>query len=133
VDADYLIIRGQGNDPSSSTSTQIVFRPDENTRYDALTKGGSQWDEDKISLSGKDKNGKQVNAKGGWIWPGRGAFRVQVRDVHDSYQDLHNSASPKYKDLLEGSVNFHWRGGFKVLQTAEGYSGLAWSHGDSPR
>ncbi|MEI2581158.1 hypothetical protein [Scytonema sp. PRP1] len=119
VDADYLIIRGQGSDPSSPTSTKIVFRPDENTRYDALSKDGSKWGEDEMSFSGKDKNGKQVNAKGGWTWPGRGAFRVQVRDVHDSYQDLHNSAPANRKDLLEGSVNFHWRGGFKVLQTVD--------------
>lgn len=113
VDANYLIIRGQGNDPSSPTSTKIVFRPDENTRYDTLSADGSRWDQDRMRIE------NQKDGSGGWIWPGRGAFRVQVRDVHPKYQEVYNSAPANRKDLFEGSVNFHWRGGFKVLQTVD--------------
>jgi len=116
VDANYLIIRGQGNDPSSPTSTKIVFRPDENTRYDTLSADGSRWDQDRMRIE------NQKDGSGGWIWPGRGAFRVQVRDVHPKYQEVYNSAPANRKDLFEGSVNFHWRGGFKVLQTVVDYA-----------
>jgi hypothetical protein len=45
-----------------------------------------------------------------------------VRDVHPKYQEVYNSAPANRKDLFEGSVNFHWRGGFKVLQTVVNYA-----------
>jgi hypothetical protein len=35
---------------------------------------------------------------------------------------VYNSAPANRKDLFEGSVNFHWRGGFKVLQTVVDYA-----------
>lgn len=59
----------------------------------------------------------EKDGNGGWIWPGRGAFRVQVRDVDSHYQDEHKDAPDDRKDIYEGSVNFHWRAGLEVLQT----------------
>lgn len=41
VNANYLIIRGTGPDPDNG-GTQIVFTPDENSKYDVLTADGSQ-------------------------------------------------------------------------------------------
>lgn len=107
VDASYVLIRGQGSDPGSSSATKIEFRPDATTRYDLLTADGSQPDFPNMTSG---------SASGGWIWPGRGAFRVQVRDVHTSYQSEHSSAPTNRKDLFEGSVNFHWKTGLRVKQ-----------------
>lgn len=56
------------------------------------------------------------SASGGWIWPGRGVFRVQVRDVHASYRREYSKAPASRKDLFEGSVNFHWKAGLLVRQ-----------------
>jgi hypothetical protein len=97
VDANFLIIQGQGNDPSSSSSTQVVFAPDVDTRYDNIS------DFDLNDMLGEG------SAKGGWIWPGRGAFRVQSRAVHSSYQTSHANAPANRRDFYEGSVNFHWK------------------------
>lgn len=108
VDASYLIIRGQGSDPASSGSTRIVFRPDTTTRYDLLTSDGSQAD---------FQNMTSGPASGGWIWPGRGAFRVQTRTVHPYYATDYSSAPANRKDLFEGSVNYHWRTGLRVRQS----------------
>ncbi|WP_083929701.1 cellulose binding domain-containing protein [Catelliglobosispora koreensis] len=102
VDADYLILRGAGN---GAGGTQIVFRPDANTRYDALTPDGSDWDEDGMTSG---------SAKGGWIWPGRGLFRVQSRGVHTSYASEYAAAPANRKDLFEGTVNVHWKAGLKL-------------------
>lgn len=118
VDADYLVIRGAG---SGTGGTRIVFRPDANTRYDTLTPDGSDWDEDGM-VSG--------SAKGGWIWPGRGLFRVQSRGVHTSYASEYSAAPANRKDLFEGTVNVHWKAGLK-LRGKPGDTGFAARTGDT--
>ncbi|MGW4210701.1 right-handed parallel beta-helix repeat-containing protein [Lentzea sp. NPDC004789] len=105
VDADYLIIRGAG-----ATATKIVYTPDANTRYDALTPDGSDWDEDGMTYG---------QGKGGWLWPGRGLFRVQSRGVHPSYASDYASAPANRKDIFEGTVNVHWKAGAKVKTAAK--------------
>jgi hypothetical protein len=119
VDADYLIIRGAGADPTAGT--RIVFRPDETTRYDALTDDGSDWDESGMT---------HEDGKGGWIWPGRGLFRVQSREVHEDYQDAYDTAPADRRDLFEGTVNVHWKSGLK-LREAPGGDGFAARTGDT--
>ena len=106
VDTNFLIIRGQGSDPNDPNATKIVFRPDANTRYDII-------DADNFNLNSMTYR----SAKGGWIWPGRGAFRVQVRDVHPAYLSEYQSAPANRKDFYEGSINFHWKSGTKVDQS----------------
>ncbi|MFI6095825.1 right-handed parallel beta-helix repeat-containing protein [Lentzea sp. NPDC051213] len=105
VDADYLIIRGAG-----ATATKVVYTPDANTRYDALTPDGSDWDEDGMTFG---------QGKGGWLWPGRGLFRVQSRGVHSSYAGDHASAPENRKDIFEGTINVHWKAGAKVRTAAK--------------
>ncbi|MGW6928936.1 right-handed parallel beta-helix repeat-containing protein [Lentzea sp. NPDC054927] len=105
ADADYLIIRGAG-----ATATKIVYTPDANTRYDALTPDGSDWDEDGMT-SGQ--------GKGGWLWPGRGLFRVQSRGVHSSYAGDYAAAPANRKDIFEGTINVHWKAGAKVKTAAK--------------
>jgi hypothetical protein len=104
VDADYLIIRGAG-----ATATKLVYSPDATTRYDTLTPDGSDWDEDAMTAG---------QGKGGWLWPGRGLFRVQSRGVHSSYASDHASAPENRKDIFEGTVNVHWKAGAKVSAAA---------------
>ncbi|MFE2721573.1 hypothetical protein [Kitasatospora sp. NPDC059327] len=108
VDADYLVVRGQG---SGDGGTRLVFRPDVNTRYDTLVNG--RWDQDSM----KAGSGADVGT-GGWIWPGRGLFRVQTRDIADRYQDDWAAAPANRKDIFEGSVNQHWASGIKVAAQA---------------
>ncbi len=100
VDADYLILRGAGKD-----ATKFVYKPDANTRYDTLTPDGSDWDEDGMTSGA---------GKGGWLWPGRGLFRVQSRGVHSSYASDHASAPANRKDIFEGTINVHWKAGVKL-------------------
>ncbi|MFC4502148.1 MULTISPECIES: NucA/NucB deoxyribonuclease domain-containing protein [Streptomyces] len=119
VDADFLLLRGAGADPQ--TGTRFVFRPDENTRYDTVLQDGTMWDKDAMT-SGPD-------ATGGWIWPGRGLFRVQSRDVHPDYLSDYNSAPANRKDLFEGTVNVHWKAGVK-LRSKPGDTGFAARAGD---
>ncbi|WP_329000515.1 hypothetical protein OHA18_39520 [Kribbella sp. NBC_00709] len=116
VDTDYLIIRGAGAD-----KTHFVFRPDENTRYDALTKDGGDWDEDGMEFE---------DGNGGWLWPGRGLFRVQSRAVHPDYQEAYEKAPANRKDLFEGTVNVHWKAGLK-LREKPGGAGFAAKAGDT--
>ncbi|TDW92464.1 hypothetical protein [Kribbella sp. VKM Ac-2566] len=116
VDADYLIIRGAGAD-----KTHFVFRPDENTRYDALTKDGGDWDEDGMEFE---------DGTGGWLWPGRGLFRVQSRGVDPDYQAAYEKAPANRKDLFEGTVNVHWKAGLK-LREKPGGAGFAAKAGDT--
>ncbi|MFD3651608.1 ribosome-inactivating family protein [Streptomyces cyaneofuscatus] len=114
VDADYLVIRGQGSDPANGRTTRIVFRPDADTRYDTLAKDGGRWDPDSMVYeAGAD------TAKGGWIWPGRGLFRVQTREVAPRYADEWAAAPANRKDLYEGSVNQHWASGAKLRGSAD--------------
>lgn len=117
VDADYLVLRGAG---SGAGGTRFVFRPDANTRYDALTPDGSDWDEDGMTAG---------SAKGGWIWPGRGLFRVQSRGVHSAYASEYAAAPANRKDLFEGTVNVHWKAGLKLRDKA-GDTGFAARAGD---
>jgi len=100
ADADYLIVRGAG-----MTSTKIVYRPDANTKYDAITEDGSDWDEDGMTSGA---------GKGGWLWPGRGLFRVQSRGVDPSYAGDYAAAPANRKDIFEGTVNVHWKAGVKL-------------------
>ncbi|WP_134119534.1 endonuclease/exonuclease/phosphatase family protein [Kribbella kalugense] len=114
VDASFLIVRGQG---SGDGGTQLVFRPDLNTRYDTVLNG--RWDQDSmVAGTGNDEG------SGGWMWPGRGMFRVQTRDVADRYQDDWAAAPANRKDIFEGSVNQHWVSGMKLSAQADdpGYS-----------
>ncbi|WP_329190789.1 endonuclease/exonuclease/phosphatase family protein [Actinacidiphila glaucinigra] len=104
VDTSFLVLRGQG---SGDGGTRMVFRPDTNTRYDTVANG--RWDQDSMTAG----SGNDVG-KGGWIWPGRGMFRVQTRDVADRYVDDRTAAPANRKDLFEGSVNQHWVSGIKV-------------------
>ena len=119
VDADYLVVRGAGSDPA--TGTRIVFRPDETTRYDALTDDGADWDESGMTYD---------DGKGGWIWPGRGLFRVQSREVHEDYAEAYDDAPANRRDLFEGTVNVHWKAGLK-LREAPGSDGFAARAGDT--
>ncbi|MDX3660077.1 cellulose binding domain-containing protein [Streptomyces sp. ID05-26A] len=105
ADADHLIIRGAGRD-----ATKITFRPDATTLYDSLTPDGSDWDGDGMT-SGQ--------GKGGWLWPGRGLFRVQSRGVHASYASDYAAAPENRKDIFEGTVNVHWKAGVKVSAAAK--------------
>lgn len=118
IDADYLIVRGAGNGPDG---TRFVFRPDENTRYDALTEDGSDWDEDGMEYEG---------GNGGWMWPGRGLFRVQSRQVDEDYKKAYGDAPANRKDLFEGTVNAHWKAGVK-LREKPGDPGFAARTGDT--
>lgn len=119
VDADYLVIRGAGSDPA--TGTRLVFRPDEDTRYDALTDDGADWDESGMTFE---------DGKGGWIWPGRGLFRVQSRAVHADYQEAYDDAPANRRDLFEGTVNVHWKAG-ETLREAPGDDGFSARAGDT--
>ncbi|WP_405144143.1 discoidin domain-containing protein [Sphaerisporangium sp. NBC_01403] len=104
LDADYLLIKGAGAD-----QTTLVFRPGLDTRYDALTPDGGDWDEDGMTSGA---------GKGGWIWPGRGLFRVQTREVSAKYASDYAAAPANRKDLFEGSVNQHWAGGVALRQAS---------------
>ncbi|MDT0616103.1 hypothetical protein [Streptomyces lancefieldiae] len=116
ADASFLTIRGKG---AGDGGTRLVFRPDLRTRYDQVTNG--RWDQESMAAGAAPDIGN-----GGWIWPGRGMFRVQTRDVATRYQDDWEAASslPMRKDLFEGSINQHWVSGVKVLAAADdpGYS-----------
>lgn len=122
VDAGFLILRGQG---SGAGGTQLVFRPDVNTRYDTLTADGSRWNQDGMEFG----SGNDVG-KGGWIWPGRAMLRVQARDVATRYQNEWQAAPANRKDLFEGSVNQHWVSGIKVA-ARNGDPGYAARQGQS--
>ncbi|GII92974.1 endonuclease/exonuclease/phosphatase family protein [Sinosporangium siamense] len=122
ADASFLILRGQG---SGAGGTQLVFRPDVNTRYDTVTPDGSRWDQDGMEYG----TGNDIG-KGGWIWPGRALFRVQTRDVATRYQNEWQSAPANRKDLFEGSVNQHWASGIRLL-ARDGAPGFSAKEGES--
>ncbi|WP_083933120.1 discoidin domain-containing protein [Kribbella catacumbae] len=105
LDASYLLIKGAGQG-----RTVLVFRPDTNTRYDALTADGSDWDEDGMTHG--------ATGKGGWMWPGRGLLRVQSREVAPRYAADYASAPQNRKDIFEGSINQHWAGGVPLRESS---------------
>ncbi|WP_046494589.1 RHS repeat-associated core domain-containing protein [Streptomyces odonnellii] len=117
LDADYLILRGAG---SGAKGTRLVYRPNADTRYDTITKDGTRWDQDAM---------KSGDAEGGWIWPGRGMFRVQSRAVADKYKDQYAAAPANRKDLFEGTVNDHWTNGL-TLRGKPGDANYAARKGD---
>lgn len=119
VDADYVLIRGAGSDPD--TGTKIVYLPDANTRYDTITNDGTRWD---IDAMGNE------SANGGWLWPGRGLFRVQSREVADRYATEYAAAPENRKDLYEGTVNTHWVNGL-TLRSKPDDPGFAARAGDT--
>jgi RHS repeat-associated protein len=118
LDADYLIVRGTGSDPK--TGTHLVYKPDANTRYDTLSSDGTRWDPDAMDSG---------SANGGWLWPGRGLFRVQSRAVAPKYAAEYAAAPANRKDLYEGTVNDHWISGLK-LRDKPGDTGFAARKGD---
>ncbi|WP_380283463.1 endonuclease/exonuclease/phosphatase family protein [Kitasatospora purpeofusca] len=122
ADAGFLTLRGKGSGPGG---TRLVFRPDLSTRYDTVVNG--RWDQDSM-LAG---TGSDIGT-GGWIWPGRGMFRVQTREVATRYQDDWAAATtvPMRKDIFEGSVNQHWVSGLK-LAAQDGDPGYAGRKGSS--
>jgi len=101
VDASFLIIRGQG-----SAATRIIFEAGDDTVYDDIPD---------FDLSAMEGPG---SANGGWIWPGRGAFRVQTRSVDPDYQEDYENAPANRADFFEGSVNFHWKTGLVVVENS---------------
>lgn len=106
----YVVIKGKGSNPENSRSlTKLLFRPDEDTRYDKLLTyaDGTIPDFDAMSTSGGDLD---------WVWPGRGLLKVQTLDVHSGYSSNYANAPANRKDIFEGSVNFHWKAGLSVLQ-----------------
>ncbi|MER6809903.1 hypothetical protein ABT299_11540 [Spirillospora sp. NPDC000708] len=124
VDVNYLVISGQG---TGSGGTRMVFTPDATTRYDTVTPDGSRWDQDCMTV--KDDTGKTI-ATAGWLWPGRGLFRVQSRAVHPDYQTAYDNSPEGRKDIFEGTVNVHWKAGAK-LRDKPGDTGFAARTGDS--
>ncbi|MFI9381788.1 hypothetical protein [Kutzneria sp. NPDC052558] len=115
VDANYLVLRGAGAD-----RTKFVYAPDKNTQYDVLTPDGDQWDQGNMGYD---------DASGGWLWPGRGLFRVQSRQVDPSYASEYKSAPANRKDEFEGTINVHWKAGAK-LRAKPGDTGFAARTGD---
>ncbi|MFF0739667.1 GDSL-type esterase/lipase family protein [Streptomyces sp. NPDC004111] len=118
VDASYLVVRGQGSDPANGS--RIVFRPDENTRYDVLTAKGERWDQVGTTHKCEFTTGNNVGT-GGWIWPGRGLFRVQTREAAEKYLRIcgfPDKIPENRRDLFEGSVNQHWESGVAVAGSA---------------
>jgi len=118
LDADYLILRGAG---SGTGGTRLVYAPDANTRYDTITADGSRWDSDAMTSG---------DASGGWLWPGRGLFRVQTRAVAEKYKTQYAAAPANRKDLFEGTVNDHWVSGLPVRAQADD-PGFAARKGDT--
>jgi hypothetical protein len=102
VDISFLIIRGQG-----AALTHFIFEPGEDTIYDGIPD---------FDLSAMEGIG---TANGGWIWPGRGAFRVQTRAVHEDYQEDYETSPANRRDFFEGSVNFHWKTGIAVAENGQ--------------
>ncbi|MFI6062245.1 GDSL-type esterase/lipase family protein [Streptomyces sp. NPDC051286] len=118
VDASYLVIRGQGSDPANGS--RIVFRPDKNTRYDVLTDSGDRWDQSSTIHRCEFTTGYNVGT-GGWIWPGRGLFRVQTREAAARYASICGFPSQipeNRRDIFEGSINQHWESGVAVAGSA---------------
>ncbi|MYZ37673.1 MULTISPECIES: GDSL-type esterase/lipase family protein [unclassified Streptomyces] len=114
VDASYLVIRGQGSDPANGS--RIVFRPDENTRYDTLTSKSERWSQETMEHKCEFTTTNLVGT-GGWIWPGRGLFRVQTREPAERYLDrcgFPDKIPENRRDLFEGSINQHWESGIEV-------------------
>ncbi|MEU7162133.1 endonuclease/exonuclease/phosphatase family protein [Streptomyces chrestomyceticus] len=130
VNASFLVIRGQGSNPNDGS--RLVFRPDETTRYDALTPDGGRWDQQATVFQCQVKPDEKTppqTGQGGWIWPGRGLFRVQTLEVADRYKERCAFPPKNREDLFQGSVNQHWASGVKVAE-APGGQGFAARRGD---
>lgn len=110
VNASHIIIRGRGAEPHAPGSSLVVVRPGPLMAYDRLSDDGTQP---------RFQDVVQGDGNGGWVWPGRGAFRVQTTLVHEDYQEDHRRADPEWKDIFEGTVNVHWKAGLVVDQSAE--------------
>ncbi|KZW01910.1 hypothetical protein EXIGLDRAFT_829812 [Exidia glandulosa HHB12029] len=117
LDANYLIIRGAGNDPQNG-GTVLEFRPDNNTVYDVLTKQGDRWSQDDLftewSYADADGRSHSGSAPSGWLWPGRSVFRVGSKAIAPKFQEPSELAPKNRKDIFFGSVNYHWRNDTKV-------------------
>ncbi|WP_438306886.1 hypothetical protein ACSHXN_44810 (plasmid) [Streptomyces sp. HUAS TT11] len=120
VDASYLVIRGQGSDPGNGS--RVVFRPDENTRYDTLTAKNERWAQEFMEWTcASAEVSTPLVGSGGWIWPGRGLFRVQTREPAERYIErcgFPSKVPENRRDLFEGSINQHWDSGVTVAGTA---------------
>ncbi|EJD37321.1 hypothetical protein AURDEDRAFT_173595 [Auricularia subglabra TFB-10046 SS5] len=123
LDANYLILRGAGNDPNNG-GTVLEFRPDENTRYDVLEPKGDRWSEEGMytAWAYDEPDGTLVggirhvtgNATSGWLWPGRSVFRVGSKRVANKFGVPRDLAPDNRKDIFFGTVNYHWRNDTKV-------------------
>ncbi|ARZ68505.1 hypothetical protein SMD11_2857 [Streptomyces albireticuli] len=110
VDASYLVIRGQG------AASRLVFSPDSATAYDTLDEKGARWDQSSMTYKCPGKVGEIIGT-GGWIWPGRGLFRVQTREVSAKHLRMCGDISKvpeNRRDIFEGSVNQHWESGVEL-------------------
>ncbi len=109
----FMVLKGQGGDPTLSSVTRLVFKPDTNTWYDLLNTTNS---ESGVGIL-PDFDNMQYNGDSlGFIWPGRGMLKVQTLNVDSDYASSYASAPENRKDMYEGSVNFHWKSGLDVLQ-----------------
>ncbi|KAL0947288.1 hypothetical protein HGRIS_013408 [Hohenbuehelia grisea] len=121
INADYLIIRGTGNDPDNG-GTKIVFTPNADTKYDVLTQpGNDQWDIDEMSYSWDmpsdtgpsglgEHNGRYVgSASAGWLWPGRSIFRIGSKTIAPKFTRAAAAAPSNRLDFFYGTINYHWR------------------------
>ncbi|KAH7099664.1 hypothetical protein BKA62DRAFT_709079 [Auriculariales sp. MPI-PUGE-AT-0066] len=131
LDANYVILRGAGNDPANGGTT-LEFRPDKNTEYDVLTADGSRWDQDHSGdtwdiMVDDGKGGVKPSsgeASGGWIWPGRSMIHIGSTKVAPKWEAPYEAAPANRKDLYLGSINFHFRNnthtpGFMADQTKD--------------
>ena len=110
IDMDNLVIRGKGSEQSNDRWTRVIFNPDEYTQYGSFPKGTFELGD----IKNPDEEGSL-----GWITPGRAAFRVQTREIDsERYGSAHENSSEHFKDIYEGSVNFHWWAGSPVAVNA---------------
>ncbi|MBF0620836.1 MAG: hypothetical protein HQL54_02800 [Magnetococcales bacterium] len=114
VDQNHLTIKGQGGVQNSATPTMFEFTPDDETQYPAHSSRNSKLD--LTLLNYYYSSGKKIN--GSWLWPGRAIFKIQSRNVHSSYLSVYNSLPENKKEILEGSINFHWKAGVPITENS---------------
>jgi hypothetical protein len=105
LDCDYLILDG-------NNAATIQFEPSADTKYDSLSQGTAEADDFDLSLM------TYAQSNGGWIFPGRAAIRIGPTAVQPSYDEEYVVAPANRKDFYHGSVNFPWKSGLRVAQTA---------------